>query len=109
MTYAELNFIFLIPIGALLFFFRHLVRWRKLCFTVGALLLMTAIFDNFIVGSGIVAYNQDSLSGAFIGYAPIEDFAYTLVAAILIPLTWWWLGARNPNAKGNSSRAKETK
>jgi lycopene cyclase domain-containing protein len=57
MTYAELNLLFLLPVAALLFFFRYLVRWRKLCWTVSALLLMTAIFDNFIVGSGIVAYN----------------------------------------------------
>ena len=94
MTYAELNLLFLIPAAALLFFFRYLVRWRKLCFTVAALVIMTAIFDNFIVGSGIVAYNPDTLSGAFIGFAPIEDFAYTLVAAVLVPLTWWWLGSR---------------
>jgi lycopene cyclase domain-containing protein len=94
MTYAELNLLFLIPVAVLLFFFRYLVRWRKLCFTVAALVLMTAIFDNFIVGSGIVAYNPEALSGAFIGFAPIEDFAYTLVAAVLVPLTWWWLGSR---------------
>jgi hypothetical protein len=52
------------------------------------------VFDNFIVGSGIVAYDPALLSGVFIGFAPIEDFAYTLVAALLIPLTWWWLGSR---------------
>ena len=95
MTYAELNLLFLIPVAALLFFFRYLVRWRTLCFTAVALVIMTAIFDNFIVASGIVAYNPDTLSGAFIGFAPIEDFAYTLVAAVLIPLTWWWLGSRD--------------
>ena len=94
MTYAELNFIFLIPVAALLFYFRYLVRWQKLCWTTVALVMMTAVFDNFIVGSGIVAYNPETLSGAFIGFAPIEDFAYTLVAAVLIPLAWWWLGAR---------------
>jgi lycopene cyclase domain-containing protein len=94
MTYAELNLLFLIPVAALLFYFRYLVRWQKLCWTTVALLMMTAVFDNFIVGSGIVAYNPETLSGAFIGFAPIEDFAYTLVAAVLIPLTWWWLGAR---------------
>jgi hypothetical protein len=52
------------------------------------------VFDNFIVGSGIVAYDPALLSGVFIGFAPIEDFAYTLVGAVLIPLTWWWLGSR---------------
>jgi lycopene cyclase domain-containing protein len=94
MSYAELNLLFLVPAAVLLFYFRWLIRWRKLCFTTGALLLLTAVFDNFIVGSGIVAYNPETLSGVFIGFAPIEDFAYTLVAAVLIPITWWWLGSK---------------
>jgi len=98
-TYAELNLLFLIPVAALLFFFRYLVRCRKLCWTVTALVIMTSIFDNFIVGSGIVAYNLETLSGVFIGFAPIEDFAYTLVAAVLVPLTWWWLGSRQTKSE----------
>ena len=104
MTYAELNMLFMIPVAVLLMYMRWIVRWRKLCFTVAALLIMTAIFDNFIVGSGIVAYNQQTLSGAFIGFAPIEDFAYTLVAAVLIPLTWWWLGSRQEKVKSVSGK-----
>ncbi len=99
MTYAELNLLFLLPVAALLIFFRYLVRWKELCWTVIALLIMTAVFDNFIVGSGIVAYNPETLSGAFIGFAPIEDFAYTLVAAVLVPLTWWWLGSRQSKSR----------
>jgi len=94
MTYALLNLIFVIPVLVLLFTYRWLVHWGTLCYTLVALLLMTAVFDNFIVGSGIVAYDPELLSGVFIGFAPIEDFAYTLVAAVLIPKTWWWLGSR---------------
>ena len=77
-----------------LFAYRWLAHWSTLCYTLVALLLMTAVFDNFIVGSGIVAYDPSLLSGVFIGFAPIEDFAYTIVAAVLIPMTWWWLGSR---------------
>ena len=94
MTYALLNLIFVIPVLVFLFAYRWLVHWSTLCYTLVALLLMTAVFDNFIVGSGIVAYDAELLSGVFIGFAPIEDFAYTLVAAVLIPMTWWWLGSR---------------
>jgi lycopene cyclase domain-containing protein len=94
MSYALLNLIFVLPVLVLLFAYRWLVHWGTICYTLVALLLMTAVFDNFIVGSGVVAYDPDLLSGVFIGFAPIEDFAYTLVAALLIPLTWWWLGSR---------------
>jgi lycopene cyclase domain-containing protein len=94
MTYAILNLFFLVPVAVLLFAFRWLVRWRQLCFTAVAILLMTTIFDNLIIGLGIVAYDQSLLSGVYIGFAPIEDFAYTLVAVVLIPLTWWLIGSR---------------
>jgi lycopene cyclase domain-containing protein len=94
MSYALLNLIFVLPVLVLLFAYRWLVHWGTICYTLVALLLMTAVFDNFIVGSGVVAYDPQLLSGVFIGFAPIEDFAYTLVAALLSPLTWWWLGSR---------------
>ena len=94
MSYALLNLIFIVPVLVLLFAYRWLAHWSTLCYTLVALLLMTAVFDNFIVGSGIVAYDPELLSGVYIGFAPIEDFAYTLVAAVLIPMTWWWLGSR---------------
>jgi len=94
MTYALLNLVFVIPVLVVLLAYRWLAHWSTLCYTLVALLLMTAVFDNFIVGSGIVAYDAELLSGVFIGFAPIEDFAYTLVAAVLIPMTWWWLGSR---------------
>jgi lycopene cyclase domain-containing protein len=94
MTYALLNLIFIVPVLIVLFAYRWLAQWSTLCYTLVALLLMTAVFDNFIVGSGIVAYDPSLLSGVFIGFAPIEDFAYTIVAAVLIPMTWWWLGSR---------------
>ena len=94
MSYALLNLLFVLPVLVVLFAYRWLVHWGTICYTLVALLLMTAVFDNFIVGSGVVAYDPELLSGVFIGFAPIEDFAYTLVAALLIPLTWWWLGSR---------------
>lgn len=94
MSYALLNLIFIVPVLVGLFAYRRLAHWGTLCYTLVALMLMTAVFDNFIVGSGIVAYDPKLLSGVFIGFAPIEDFAYTLVAAVLIPMTWWWLGSR---------------
>ena len=99
MTYAEMNLIFMIPVAVLLVFARKSVNWKVLGLSTLALVVMTAIFDNFIVGSGVVAYNPETLLGVFIGFAPIEDFAYTLVAAVLIPLTWWWLGSRQSNSR----------
>lgn len=63
-------------------------RWLNLGPLGYAAILMftlTAIFDNVIIGTGIVAYDEEKLLGIKILYAPIEDFAYTAVALVLIP------------------------
>jgi lycopene cyclase domain-containing protein len=52
------------------------------------MLLLTAIFDNLIIASGIVAYDSSKISGIFIGLAPIEDFAYTIAAVLIVPSVW---------------------
>ena len=56
--------------------------------------VLTAIFDNAIIGFGIVDYDAEKISGVRIGFAPIEDFAYTLAGAVLIPVLWAVLGRR---------------
>jgi lycopene cyclase domain-containing protein len=50
--------------------------------------ILTAVFDNLIVFSGIVAYDESKLIGLKIGVVPIEDFAYTIAAILLIPIIW---------------------
>ncbi len=51
-------------------------------------LLLTAVFDNVIIGVGLVAYDPDTLINLRIGLAPIEDFAYTVAASVLLPVLW---------------------
>ena len=63
-------------------------RWLSLkpvTFAALVMFTLTAIFDNVIIGTGIVAYDDDLLLGIKILYAPIEDFAYTAVALVLVP------------------------
>ncbi len=50
--------------------------------------VLTAIFDPLIILAGIVAYNRQFTLGVNFWNAPIEDFAYALVAAIIVPLLW---------------------
>lgn len=63
-------------------------KWLPVKPVVGAAVLMltlTLIFDNVIIGTGIVDYDPEKISGIRLGFAPIEDFAYTIVALILVP------------------------
>ena len=59
-----------------------------------ALVALTAVFDNVIVGSGIVAYDASRILGIRLGVAPIEDFSYAIAAALVLPALWVLLGRR---------------
>ncbi len=56
--------------------------------TLVILLITTAVFDNIMIGVGLVGYDSAKISGAFIGIAPLEDFAYAVAAAVLLPSVW---------------------
>jgi len=58
------------------------------------LLVLTAVFDSIMIGVGLVAYDPALRSGVTIGLAPIEDFAYTVVAVLALPALWVLLPGR---------------
>lgn len=91
MTYTLLNIVFLavvalVAIAAVVA--RRAPRWRAVGLAAVLLLTLTAVFDNVIIGTGIVAYDDSLISGVLIGLAPIEDFAYTVAALVLLPSVW---------------------
>jgi lycopene cyclase domain-containing protein len=97
-NYWALNAIFLavvalVAIGAAVRI-RSTKPWVAIAITLGVLLVMTAVFDNVMIGVGLVGYEPSLISGAFIGIAPLEDFAYAVAAAILPPSLWMLLPAR---------------
>lgn len=60
-------------------------RWWM---TFAALIALTLIFDNIFIGLGMFTYNPELILGVTIGVAPIEDFLYSLLACIIVPLLW---------------------
>jgi lycopene cyclase domain-containing protein len=88
MTYGELNLIFLVIAGLATW----VIKSRYRCFTTPVvalpMLVLTAVFDNLIIAAGIVDYDDSKLIGLDIGLVPIEDFAYTVVAVLLVPAIW---------------------
>ena len=67
---------------------RRAPRWRAIGLAAIPLVLLTAVFDNVIVGTGVVAYDAGRISGIRLGVMPIEDFAYALAAVVLLPSLW---------------------
>src|SRR6195952_2104852 len=98
MTYWALDSMFLAVVAVVAIvttIIRRPPRWLAVLVGLGILLVMTAVFDNVMIGIGLVGYDRALISGAFIGGAPLEDFAYAIAAAILLPSLWMLLGRRN--------------
>lgn len=104
MTYSVLNSIFLglavwFVVIAIVVSSRRGVKfnqpvWWTAGITLVIMMITTAIFDNVIIGVGLVAYDPSTLLGAYIGLAPLEDFSYTLAAVMILPTLWILLGTR---------------
>lgn len=95
MTYLTLNILFLGLALWFMFWVRSLTKarwnrafWIPRALTFGVLMVFSIVFDNIMIGIGLVAYDTSKISGIYIGVAPIEDFFYTLVAVILLPSVW---------------------
>jgi lycopene cyclase domain-containing protein len=87
MNYLILNAIFL-PLAFASLFLVPRNRWPAYLVALGPMLVVTAVFDNLIIASGIVDYDSTKISGGMIGLAPIEDFAYTIAAVLIVPSVW---------------------
>ncbi|PID31259.1 prenyltransferase [Candidatus Saccharibacteria bacterium] len=87
-AYALINLIFITAVLGVLWRLRVL-RWdRAVWLTLTVLVVATAVFDSLIIQAGIVAYDDSLRSGIDIWQAPIEDFAYALLAAVMVPALW---------------------
>ncbi|MBW9118506.1 lycopene cyclase domain-containing protein [Microbacterium trichothecenolyticum] len=60
-------------------------RMTASVFAAGILVALTAVFDNAMIAAGLFTYPETLISGVRIGLAPIEDLAYPVCAAFLVP------------------------
>ena len=93
-TYTLINLAIMVPVIAVMLFRRTTLPRKSLSITVIVLLALTAIFDSLIILADIVGYNEANMLGIYIGAAPIEDFAYALLAAVFVPYLWQKLGEK---------------
>ena len=88
MTYLALNVTFMLIAFVALNLVSRKSPWRAIGFTMLWMLLVTLVFDNVIIGLEIVGYDKTKISGILLGLAPIEDFAYTVVAVLAVSIIW---------------------
>ena len=94
MTYVWSALPFLAVAAACAWCARPRMHWWALIAAGSALILLTAVFDNIMIGLGFFRYAREHLAGPSIGAAPIEDFAYPVAGALLLPACWHILRAR---------------
>lgn len=89
-----------------------LVAWRRaprghawaLALSAAALVVLTAVFDNVMIATGLFGYADAQISGVRLGLAPIEDFAYPIAGVLLLPAIWNLLetSVRGRRARGDA-------
>ena len=99
MTYLLVNTVFLAVVAVV----AAVAVWRRgrnrrtvasVLITIVVVFAFTAVFDTVMIAAGLFTYEAALISGVFVGLAPIEDFAYPLAAAVLLPSLWALLGSR---------------
>ena len=101
-TYIALNVSFII-VGclALLPWIRQ--SWRHLSNSLLHLIPLTLIFDSLIIMAGIVAYDTSKILGISLWHAPVEDFLYSIGAALFIPALWRMSGTIMRTHRGDNA------
>jgi lycopene cyclase domain-containing protein len=109
MTYVSLSIVFVTVAAAALAVAlatapdrRRLVArwWLPAGATAISLTVLTAVFDNIMIATGLMVYEPAHLAGILLGAAPIEDFAYPLAGLLLLPAVWLLLGRRARRGTG---------
>ena len=72
---------------------RRLV-WIGIATHVLLAVVYTTPWDNYLVATGVWYYNPKLVTGLVIGYVPIEEYIFFVVATILSGLWWWFLVSR---------------
>lgn len=94
-TYLALNIVFCLFI-IILFVKTVKVPSKTWWITLGAILLLTLIFDNLAIALGFFSYAPDRILGIHLWRAPIEDFFYAIMACLLVPVLWRRFASKKP-------------
>ncbi len=81
---------------------RRLRGWALLWAAVH-LCVLTAVFDTMMIDVGLYVFDPEKILGVYVWGAPLEDFAYAIVAAVFVPVLWTVLG----RSRRTSSRPDE--
>jgi len=87
-TYLIIDAVFIFVTVIVISIFNVKLDIKKIMIVTASLILLTTLFDNLLIGLHLYSYNPRLIIGLHIGRVPIEDFAYPIVAAIIVPWLW---------------------
>jgi lycopene cyclase domain-containing protein len=95
MSYLALGTLFLIPpvvIAVVAALVRRPLRawWTTTAITALVLVALTVVFDSLMIAVDLFRFDDEALTG--VRLAPVEDLAWPLAAALLLPALWQLLG-----------------
>lgn len=104
MTYAVVALLFLAVTASVTVLAAVVARpdrrwWLATGLTAASLLAMTAIFDSLMIHADLFRFDESQLLGARVILAPVEDFAWPLASALLLPALWVLLGRRSEEGR----------
>jgi lycopene cyclase domain-containing protein len=100
MSYAGLAVAFLVAATVLAVVTARVARlprrwWWTTAIVTVVLLALTAVFDSLMIAADLFRYDVASLTGIRVLLVPVEDFAWPLVAVLVLPALWELLGLRS--------------
>ena len=100
MSYGQLNLVMvaLVAVVAGIFAYRARVGarwWGQVAIAWFVLTVLTVVFDSIMIAADLFRFDEDKLTGVTLWLAPVEDLAWPLAAALLLPAVWAWLHARD--------------
>lgn len=69
------------------------------------LAVLTMVFDTAMIAADLYVFDADKITGLRVWGAPIEDFAYALVAGVAVPVLWTVLPSRRGSRRGAGEAA----
>lgn len=115
MTYAGLALVFVTAAVAACVTVARVARlprrwWSATALAALVLVALTAVFDSLMIAADLFRYDTSSLTGVRVLRVPVEDFAWPLVAVLLLPALWELMGllpSGRPGAPRDDRRRRE--
>ncbi|WP_402462866.1 lycopene cyclase domain-containing protein [Isoptericola aurantiacus] len=93
MTYAGLG-VAVVAASVLLAVVAAVVRrpggrwWATTAVTALVLVVLTVVFDSLMIAADLFRYDDAELLGVHLWLTPVEDLAWSVVAALALPALW---------------------